>query len=490
VNVRTVRGRLTAWYAATLVLTLAAFAALLYLDRRSASYQDLDQRIQSEAALSAGILAESYRARGVLVRPDTAGRPALIADVAPLLEPVPGFLIITARDGSLLFASSEARALTFQQVEQLARVAGAALAGPASGTLRLEPDGPRIHYAVRAVTEAGPEFGAILAGANVRSAELGPEQLLSTFALVLPFALVAAVLIGSWISRRALAPVDQMITEVREISDGRSLHRRLAAPRVNDELGRLAETLNQMMTRLEHSFAALRRFTADASHELKTPLTVLRAGVERAITTPNMPQDTLATLEETLQEINRMTELVDALLTLARADEGTAPLHREPADLRAIVEEARETGELLAESAGVQVEVATPPDPVVVPVDATRIRQLLLNLLTNAVKYTPAGGSVRMQLSQANGRVTLTVADTGIGIAPGDLPHIFGRFWRADSARTRRGERPGAGLGLAICKWIAEAHGGRIDVVSRPGRGTTFTVTLPSAGGGPEPAQG
>src|SRR5438034_4319236 len=204
-----------------------------------------------------------------------------------------------------------------------------------------------------------------------------------------------------------------------------------------------------------------------------------RAGVERAITTPNLPQDTLATLEETLQEIKRMTELVDALLTLARADEGIAPLHREPVDLRGIVEEVRETGELLAEESGVRVEVATPPEPIVVAVDATRIRQLILNLLTNAVKYTPPGGTVRMQLGSANGRVTLSVADTGIGIAPGDLPHIFDRFWRADSARTRTGERPGAGLGLAICKWIAEAHGGRIDVVSRPGRGTTFTVTLP-----------
>src|SRR5437870_727306 len=476
---QTIRARLTAWYSAALALTLGAFAAVLYLDRRSISYQELDQRIQSEAALTAGILAESYRARGVLVRADTGGRPVLIRDLAALLEAVPDVLVITARDGSLLFASSDARALTFQQVEQLRRLASAPLSGRSTGTLRLEPNGPLIRYTVRYVTDAGPQFGAILAGADVRSAELGPEDLLSTFALVLPLGLAVALLMGSWISRRALAGVDQIITEVREITDGRSLHRRLAEPRVKDELGRLAETLNQMMTRLERSFAALRRFTADASHELKTPLTVVRAGVERAITTHNLPQDTLATLEETLQEIKRMTELVDALLTLARADEGIAPLHREPVDLREIVEEARETGELLAEQAGVQMELATPPEPVIVPVDASRIRQLILNLLTNAVKYTPAGGTVRMQLGSANGRVTLRVADTGLGIAPGDLPHIFDRFWRADSARTRTGERPGAGLGLAICKWIAEAHGGRIDVVSRPGRGTTFTVTLP-----------
>src|SRR5213593_2953567 len=378
---QTLRGRLTAWYSGALALTLAAFAGVLYLDRRSASYQDLDQRIQSEAALTSGILAESYRARGTLVRADTAHHPVLIPDLAALLEAVPDFLVITARDGSLLFASSDARALTFQQVEQLRRLASAPLSGRSSGALRLEPNGPKIHYVVHYVTDAGPQFGAILAGADVRTAELGPDELLSTFAL----------LMGSWISRRALAAVDQIITEVREITDGRSLHRRLAEPLMKDELGRLAETLNQMMTRLERSFAALRRFTADASHELKTPLTVLRAGVERAITTPNLPQETLATLEETLQEIKRMTELVDALLTLARADEGIAPLHREPVDLRGIVEEVRETGELLAEESGVRMEVATPADPMVVSVDATRIRQLILNLLTNAVKYTPPG---------------------------------------------------------------------------------------------------
>jgi len=484
---QTIRGRLTAWYSIALALTLAAFAAVLYGARRGASYQDLDQRIQSEAALTGGILAESYRARGVLVRGDTGGRPVLIPDLAALLEAVPDYLIITARDGSLLFASPDARALTFQQVEQLRLVAVAPISGRTSGALRLEPDGPKLHYALRYVTDAGPQFGAILAGANLRTAELSAEQLLSTIALILPLGLVAALLMGSWIARRALAPVDRIITEVREITDGRSLHRRLAEPMVKDELGRLTETLNQMMTRLERSFAALRRFTADASHELKTPLTVLRAGVERAITMPSLPPEALAALEETLQEINRMTELVEALLMLARADEGTAPLHRETVDLRAIVEETGETGELLAAEAGVNMEVATPADPVIVPVDASRIRQLILNLLTNAVKYTPAGGSVRLQLGPPNGRVTLTVADSGVGIAPGDLPHIFDRFWRADSARTRTGERSGTGLGLAICKWIAEAHGGRIDVQSRPGRGTTFTVTLPRETTAPTP---
>ena len=477
-----IRGRLTLWYATALILSLAVFAIVLYLARRSASYQDLDRRIQSEADLTAGILAESYRARGVLVELDTARRPVLIPEVAAVLEVVPDFLVLTSRDGRLLFASPDARALTFAEFEQLTGLVAQAAPGGegrVSGKHHIEPNGPTLHYVIRATPQAGGQFGALFAGADTRSAELGLQQLVSTIVVAFVIGLVPAVLVGRWLAGRALEPVDRMITEVREITDGRTLHRRLAVPMVKDELGRLADTLNQMMARLERSFAALRRFTADASHELKTPLTVVRAGVERAITRPDVPQETLAALEETLHEVNRMTELLDSLLTLARADEGRAELHREPMDLRAIVTEAGETGELLADHAGVAIEIRTPPEPVVLAVDRSRVRQLVLNLIENAVKYTPRGGNVSVQLGGIDGTVVLTVADSGIGIAAGDLPHIFDRFWRADSARTRTGARPGAGLGLAISKWIAEAHGGAIEVQSRPGRGTTFTVTFP-----------
>jgi len=478
---QTIRGRLTAWYATALTLTLAVFATLLYTARRRASFDELDARVRSEADLTTGILMEINRTGGVLVRQDAAGRPILTQEIAATLEAVPGFLIITHSSGRVLFASPDARALTFDEFEQVRRLVTVPPTGPQSGSVRVEPSGPTVRYVIRPLTDAGPQFGGLLAGADPAAAELGPQQLFGTVILVLPLAVFAAVLVGSWIAGRALEPLGQIITEVREISDGTSLHRRLAKPMVEDELGRLATTLNEMMVRLERSFSALRRFTADASHELKTPLTVMRAGLERALATPALPPDALPWLEESLQELNRMTELVDALLTLARVDEGRAPLHKEPVDLRTIVEEARETGELLAEQAGVTIEIATPPDPLVLDVDASRVRQLLLNLLTNAMKYTPRGGRVSVRLGRDNGRVTLAVADTGIGIAPGDVPHIFDRFYRADTARTRTGERPGAGLGLAICKWIAEAHGGTIDVQSRPGRGTVFTVSLTKA---------
>ncbi len=170
-----------------------------------------------------------------------------------------------------------------------------------------------------------------------------------------------------------------------------------------------------------------------------------------------------------------MTELVDNLLTLARADEGRAPLVVEDCDLREVVADVYETAGILGESTG--VEVAT--QPVCIPADHGRIRQMLLNLLTNAIKYTPKGGRVDIELRDQGSDITLVVRDTGIGIAAGDLEHIFDRFWRADVARARTGDRPGVGLGLAITKWIAEAHGGTILAESRPSRGTAFTVTIP-----------
>jgi two-component system OmpR family sensor kinase len=170
---------------------------------------------------------------------------------------------------------------------------------------------------------------------------------------------------------------------------------------------------------------------------------------------------------------------VENLLTLARADEGRAPLAVEEADLRDVVGDVAETAGMLGESSGITVRSEIPAEPVLMSMDRHRIREMLLNLVTNAIKYTPAGGTVALGLTQEDGAVVLSVADTGIGIAPGDLPHIFERFWRADPARSRTGDRPGTGLGLAITKWIAEAHGGSITVQSRPGRGSLFTVRLP-----------
>ena len=233
-----------------------------------------------------------------------------------------------------------------------------------------------------------------------------------------------------------------------------------------------------MMARLESSFGALRRFTADASHELKTPLAVLRADVERAMHVMPGSTEQAVALEEALAETTRMAELVDQLLTLARADEGRFDIHREPVHLAPLVREVFETATILGESAGLTVLLPAVEDATVMG-DYSRLRQLFLNLVTNAIKYTPRGGTVEMSLARRPGAVMLSVRDTGIGISGADLPHIFERFWRADRVRSRLSERGGFGLGLAISQWIAQAHGGTLTVQSRLGRGTIFTLTLP-----------
>jgi signal transduction histidine kinase len=338
-----------------------------------------------------------------------------------------------------------------------------------------------VRYLAVPVQGAGPIIGGILVATPTKQAAFGPSDLLRSMLLIAPVILVGAGLVGYWLAGTSLRPVQGIMDEVEAISDGRSLHRRVAVPLSGDEMARLALTVNGMLARLERSFGSLHRFTADASHELKTPLMVLRAGVERALIHPGTPPEILQSLDETLAQINQMTEMVESLLTLARADEGRAPLAVEACDLRELLADVAETAGMLGESAGVTATHSLPDSPVLLAVDPHRIREMLLNIVTNSIKYTPRGGTIDLSLAEEEHTVTFSIRDTGIGIAPGDLPHIFERFWRADQARTRTGERPGVGLGLAITKWIVEAHGGSITVQSRPGRGSIFTVRLPKA---------
>jgi two-component system OmpR family sensor kinase len=323
-----------------------------------------------------------------------------------------------------------------------------------------------------------PNITRVVAGVPTSLAELSPSLLVGTLLVVFPFIILVSLAAAYLIAGRAIEPVERLINEVEAITDGRSLHRRLPSDLGNEELSRLGTTLNAMIARLETSFSGLRRFTADASHELKTPLTVLRADVERAMH-PNAGSDAMQALEEALHETTRMADLVDSLLTLARADEGRFDLHRQPVAMAPLVRDVYETAVILGEDAGLQVSLAVLEEGTV-DGDVRRLRQLFLNLITNAIKYTPRDGRVELSLSlRGADEIAFTVRDSGIGISAADLSHVFDRFWRADRARSRASERGGFGLGLAISQWIAQAHGGRIAVTSRLGRGSTFTVTLP-----------
>jgi two-component system, OmpR family, sensor kinase len=474
----TIRRRLTIWYTVALAVSVLAFGTALYLERKQASFRELDQRLSLEAELAHRWLAQSYRVLGRIVTTSNL-RPALDPGISPYLDATRDYLIVADSAGHVLGLSDVTRALDAAAVERLTAPLDTLPLTRHSGVLSLGDPVGSVRYLVTPVTDAGPGIGGLLVATPTKQASFGPSDLLRSMLLIAPVILVGAGLLGYWLAGTSLRPVQGIMDEVDAISDGTSLHRRLAVPLSGDEVARLAATVNGMLARLEQSFGSLHRFTADASHELKTPLMVLRAGVERALIHPGTPAEIIQSLDDTLAQINQMTEMVENLLTLARADEGRAPLALEESDLREIVADVEETAGMLGENAGVTAVHTMPDTPVLLAVDRHRIREMLLNIVTNAIKYTPQGGTVSLGLEETEEFVIFTVRDTGIGIAAGDLPHIFERFWRADQARSRTGDRPGTGLGLAITKWIAEAHGGTITVQSRPGRGSVFTVKLP-----------
>ena len=477
----TIRRRLTLWYTVALGVTVLAFGTLLYLERRESSLRELDQRLGLEADLANRWLSESYNVLGRIVT--TAGTsPSLDPGISAYLEAVRDYLVVADTNNNVLALSEAARGLNADALQRLTAPLDSLRLPKRAGTLSLGAGAGSVRYLAVRVEAAGPEIGGLLVATSTNQVAFGPAELLRSMLLIAPIILLGAALVGYWLAGTSLRPVQGIMDEVEAISDGTSLHRRLAVPMSGDEMARLALTVNGMLARLEQSFASLHRFTADASHELKTPLMVLRAGVERALVHPGVPGEILQSLDETLAQINEMTELVESLLTLARADEGRAPLAVEESDLRDLMGDVVETAGMLGEGVGITVTSRMPDHPVRLAVDRQRIREMLLNLVTNAIKYTPQGGAIDLTLSEQDDAVSLTVRDTGIGIAPGDLPHIFERFWRADPARSRTGDRPGTGLGLAITKWIAEAHGGSITVQSRPGRGTVFAVRLPRSG--------
>ena len=343
----------------------------------------------------------------------------------------------------------------------------------------------------------GQMVNILQVGMSLEGLYMARRHFLWTLAALVPVALVLAGTGGWLLARRALRPVDQMTTAARRI-EAEHLAQRLGGAEVDDELGRLARTLNEMLARLEAAFAQVRRFSADASHELKTPLTVLRGEIEVALRNRRDPAEYERVLRAVLEEVESMARLVDDLLLLSRADAGALKLDSGPVELDRLVEDVAKEGEVLGRAKRVRVTIKS-LEPLVVRGDGPRLKQLLRNLVENAVKYTSPGGQVTLALQAVrrdgsepdskfeirNSKLAealgvwaeIVVQDAGIGIAPEALPRIFERFYRVDPARSR--ETGGAGLGLCIAKTVAEAHGGAIEVQSAPGAGSTFTVRLP-----------
>jgi len=306
-----------------------------------------------------------------------------------------------------------------------------------------------------------------------------PMALLSKFRtsllLLTPVMIVLAALGGHWMSRKALRPVALLAAEARKITD-RNLDTRLPVLTARDEVSHLSETLNQMLGRIDKAFASVRAFTGNASHELRTPIALLRTEIEVALIRPRTPGEYRDTLLRLHDETVRMTSLVENLLSIARADAGAETHSRVPIDSRTLLEQARDTWQVPMERALIEFRTEIAAGDLTLLGDPAGVSRLLSILLENAIKYTPPGGSVILSASQSATEVCLSVRDTGIGISVEDLPRIFDRFYRGakpDTTVTR-----GSGLGLALGKWIAQRHGTQLTVQSEAGRGSCFSFSL------------
>ena len=332
-------------------------------------------------------------------------------------------------------------------------------------------DSPFLVYDLLVQTDAGSVW---LRGITSAENDFSAARVITILALILlPVLVVITAVVGWFIARHAFKPVRQITDTVDAINDGDDLTARIGLRRGRDEIHRLAATFDRMFDRLERSFDSEKRFASDASHELRTPVAIILAECEYARQNAQTVDDYRESLEVVERQGRRMSTLINQLLNITRMDQGTQVISREDADFSELADVvADET--VRASGKALEVEKDIAPG-VHANVDVGLMSRLVQNLVENACKYTPEGGRVRVSLAAAEGRLTLTVADNGIGIAKRDLPHIWERFWQADSSR---GVDKGSGLGLAMVKQIADAHGGTLSVESEPGRGSTFTFCM------------
>jgi len=289
----------------------------------------------------------------------------------------------------------------------------------------------------------------------------------------IPGVLLAAALGGYWVSRRALAPVDRITDAARTIGI-QNLSERLPVPETRDELERLSTTWNEMLARLEAAVKRLTQFTADASHELRTPIALIRTTAELTLRRERTPETYREALRQIVVETERTARLVEDLLLLARADAGFPTLPLERVELAPLVREVWQQGRVLAEAKRLEIAAELPDEPVYVEANDPALRRMLLLLLDNALKYTPEGGRITLSVDRRPDETTVAVRDTGIGIPENALPHVFERFYRVDESRNR--DAGGTGLGLAIAKWIAERHHASLDAESVVGKGSVFRI--------------
>jgi heavy metal sensor kinase len=453
-----VRTRLTLWYAGVLAVSLIAFALLVYYAAANVFYERQDESLRSTAETVASayiqeleeeesiakanevVLAEMVFPNRYVEVTDAAGRVvAWSGNLAGHVLTIPQQTVNDART----------RSISFTVVNQL-RVAVVPLM-------------------------AKKDLGYAAVAEPLSVIDEGLRRLRRYFFAGVPLILLLASVGGYVLARKSLAPISLMDQQTRRIKAD-SLSSRLDVANKRDELGGLATTINDLLVRLESSFKQQQRFVADASHELRTPLAVLRGETEVALGQPRSIDEYKASLNLIKDEAEQLSRIVEDLFILARQPFDAPAIMKERISLDRIVGECARAAQVLAARKDLKLTVNANKQLSLIG-DDELLQRMILNLLDNAVKYTPAGGEVSLDLNAHNGDARITVRDTGIGIPEKDQPHIFDRFYRVDKARSRA--MGGAGLGLSIAYWIAEAHGGTISVESQPGRGSAFTVELP-----------
>lgn len=451
-----IRWRLTLWYSAVLAVILVLFSAGVFWQMGRHVLDQMDQELNAELRGVDEELEESSTPAAMSARLHRrfGHYEHLFFDIRYAGESEPLF---TRRLGESPFPeprpAAESDATLYQTYPS--------------------QDGTRWRIASRQVPAPGGTLLARVAGSQ-SAQEYELSELLASLLLAGPLALASAICGGYLLARRALAPIDRMTRLAREISAQR-LNQRIEIVNQHDELGRLASTLNAMIARLEKSFADIQQFTADAAHELRTPITIMRNEAEVTLRLPRSSEEYRKSLESLLEECERLTHLADQLLFLCREDAGMRKPASADVQLDRVAAEVAEHVRALAQEKNVELR-STELTACRVRGDEDALRRLIFNLLDNAVKYTPQDGAVTLQVNRHDGHVEIIVSDTGAGIPADHVPHLFKRFYRVDAARQGRG----TGLGLAISRAIVESHGGQIEIESQVGQGTRVKVTLNS----------
>jgi len=493
-----IRWRLQLWHGLLLILVLAGFGITAYRLQRANQFKRIDQQLQRRHAVIAGILRRGGEPFGQPPRdrfrplgppqdgelgppppnrpPTGERRPGLNPDFGDPGAMLPRGFHLPAQDLGL-FEGSPSNAFYYEIWLRDGGVLSRSESAPEqlSRPMRSgEMDGTRMLGTARELFHYTPPGDCILVGCDI-SPELADLRRLAGLLLGAGGAVLAFGLAGGWwLSTRAIRPIQDISATAARISTG-DFSQRIPVADTDGELGQLAGVLNTTFARLEAVFEQQARFTSDAAHELRTPVSVMLTQTQSILTRDRPAAEYRETVEACQRAAQRMRGLIESLLELARLDAHQEPMKRGRIDLAQTAADCIELLRPLAEERRIAIRADLPATAC--SGDADRLAQVITNLLTNAIHYNREGGEVRITARQENGAATLAVADTGPGISAEELPHIFERFWRADKARSQADGR--TGLGLAIAKSIVDAHGGAIEVESEPGVGTTFTVRLP-----------